>query len=99
VQATVTNDLGEYRLFWLAPGRYYVAAGNPSIPSPFRLMGLGGTFAISAPNAQFFSGNSTSDPAVADLSVLERERTEDPYVPTFFGGTVDEDAAAVMPTL
>ncbi len=26
VQALFTNDLGEYRLFWLPPGRYYVAA-------------------------------------------------------------------------
>jgi hypothetical protein len=26
VQSTQTNDLGEYRLFWLAPGRYLVAA-------------------------------------------------------------------------
>ncbi len=26
IQAVQTNDLGEYRLFWLPPGRYYVAA-------------------------------------------------------------------------
>ena len=29
VQSVLTNDLGEYRLFWLAPGRYYVAAVHP----------------------------------------------------------------------
>jgi hypothetical protein len=27
-QSTYTNDLGEYRLFWLAPGSYYVSAEN-----------------------------------------------------------------------
>ena len=26
VQAVQTNDLGEYRLFWLPPGRYFIAA-------------------------------------------------------------------------
>src|SRR5206468_3397974 len=26
VQAVATDDRGEYRLFWLAPGRYYVSA-------------------------------------------------------------------------
>jgi hypothetical protein len=29
VQIAVTNDLGEYRLFWLPPGQYYVSATAP----------------------------------------------------------------------
>jgi hypothetical protein len=33
VQAAETNDRGEYRLFWLAPGLYYVSA-KPDVPSP-----------------------------------------------------------------
>jgi len=28
-----TNDRGEYRLYWLTPGRYYVSAGSPPGPS------------------------------------------------------------------
>src|SRR5437867_11918755 len=31
VQSVQTDDRGEYRLFWLAPGRYYVSA-QPDIP-------------------------------------------------------------------
>src|SRR5213076_2520620 len=31
VQAVESDDRGEYRLFWLAPGRYYVGA-RPDIP-------------------------------------------------------------------
>jgi len=27
-----TNDRGEYRLYWLTPGRYYLAAGTPQGP-------------------------------------------------------------------
>ena len=40
VQSTLTNDLGEYRLFWLAPGFYYInatpstAGSNDQVPQP-----------------------------------------------------------------
>jgi len=29
-----TNDRGEYRLYWITPGRYYLAAGTPPGPPP-----------------------------------------------------------------
>jgi 5-hydroxyisourate hydrolase-like protein (transthyretin family) len=29
-----TNDRGEYRLYWLTPGRYYLIAGTPPGPAP-----------------------------------------------------------------
>lgn len=38
-----TNDRGEYRLYWVTPGRYYLAAG--SSPGP----GGGGPFAVGGP--------------------------------------------------
>jgi hypothetical protein len=28
-----TNDRGEYRLYWITPGRYYISAGTPSGPN------------------------------------------------------------------
>jgi hypothetical protein len=31
---TSTNDRGEYRIFWVTPGRYFVAAGVPPGPAP-----------------------------------------------------------------
>ncbi len=31
-----TNDLGEYRFFELAPGRYYVSASRPQTDTPYR---------------------------------------------------------------
>jgi hypothetical protein len=31
LQAVQTDDLGQYRLFWLSPGKYYVAARNADI--------------------------------------------------------------------
>lgn len=39
VESSRTDDRGEYRLFWLTPGRYYLNAGSPPGPSngiPFR---------------------------------------------------------------
>jgi Carboxypeptidase regulatory-like domain len=38
--STRTNDRGEYRLFWVTPGRYYLYAGSP--PGPTRPLELGG---------------------------------------------------------
>ncbi len=31
--STRTNDRGEYRIFWVTPGRYYIAAGTPTGPA------------------------------------------------------------------
>jgi len=36
VQSTVTNDLGEYRLFGLQPGQYYLSATTPRTSNFFR---------------------------------------------------------------
>ena len=37
IQSTTANDLGEYRLFWLPPGKYFVAAtlGESGVFSPY----------------------------------------------------------------
>src|SRR6185436_9980695 len=40
VQSTITNDLGEYRLFYLTPGKYYVSA-TPTVGG--RSMSMGGS--------------------------------------------------------
>jgi beta-lactamase regulating signal transducer with metallopeptidase domain/5-hydroxyisourate hydrolase-like protein (transthyretin family) len=34
VQAVQTNDLGEYRLYWLLPGQYYIAVRPEDLQSP-----------------------------------------------------------------
>jgi hypothetical protein len=33
IQTTITNDLGEYRIFWLTPGQYYVQASARGTPT------------------------------------------------------------------
>jgi 5-hydroxyisourate hydrolase-like protein (transthyretin family) len=36
-----TNDFGEYRMYWVSPGRYYLNAG--SAPGPNRVQSGGGS--------------------------------------------------------
>jgi hypothetical protein len=54
---TRTNDRGEYRIYWVTPGRYYVAAGTP--PGPV-------TVAASSPNDSQDRYSFTFFPGVAD---------------------------------
>ena len=85
VQSVLTNDLGEYRLFWLAPGRYYVAAVHPKAQGISRRFG----FVLSV-----ISGRKP-DPALGGFELRqELESESDHYAPIFFGGTTDEQTAS-----
>lgn len=52
VSGTQTDDHGEYRIFYLSPGRYYLSAGNP----PGQTGGSGGISALLG-NAAYTSPN------------------------------------------
>jgi len=81
VQSVQTNDLGEYRLFFLAPGRYYVAALHPKTAGLSTRM----TDIITVEKA---------DPANAVLHPrADLESATERYAPIFFGGTTDEHTA------
>jgi hypothetical protein len=81
-----TNDLGEYRLYWLTPGDHYVSAipnsrrgglvqGNGG--GGFQRGGRGG-------NGNFFQfGNTTED-----------QGPEETYAATFYPGSIDPETAA-----
>src|SRR2546427_1444230 len=47
MQSTVTDDRGEYRLFWLPPGRYFVSAIGPQ-------MSVGITTVLNDAKSDFF---------------------------------------------
>jgi 5-hydroxyisourate hydrolase-like protein (transthyretin family) len=91
VQSVTSNDLGEYRLFWLAPGRYYISAVHPKAQGMMRQMMLG--FGISATGMSIgtmVNMVSKSDPAYGSL---DPENDPERYAPIFLGGTTDEQAA------
>jgi len=80
VQSTLTNDLGEYRLFFLTPGRYYVGA---TPVSSARGIGSGsGTDSIRDFRMQ------------REATRTQAIRTDEVDVPSYFPGTTDQLAAA-----
>jgi hypothetical protein len=96
VQAVETNDRGEYRLFWLPPGRYYVSA-KPDIPELPTNLGLGtntaGVLRITEP-ARFSSYEQSSAPVVTKRSLKTGEAVEETYVPTYYPGTIEMQEAS-----
>jgi hypothetical protein len=95
VQSVMSNDLGEYRLFWLAPGRYYVSAVHPKAQGPFRqMLGAGmGIQATTMATGDMIRATSKADPAVSpQLSESDSDR----YAPVYFGGTTDEQSATAI---
>ena len=102
-QSVRTNDRGEYRLFWLAPGRYLVRATHPQAASGLMTMfgqgRMGGGPMIFGggvgPNG-FFGIRSTGDPGLFDAIAPGTDTLSDQYVPIYFPGTHDDQAASVI---
>jgi hypothetical protein len=86
LNAVQTNDHGEFSLFWLPPGEYYVSA-VPEEPLRQNV-----TFSVSPPGI----GGHRSDamPAVISRKALaDGTVTEEVYAPVYFGGGADPQRA------
>jgi len=94
-QEAVTNELGEYRLFWMAPGRYYVSAtvqawqvnsqivNNPSAPvGDTTNAGLSASRTVSRPVTTKPIGTGIADDEV--------------YIPIYFPRSTDGEQAAAI---
>jgi hypothetical protein len=94
MKSMLTNDLGEYRIFWVAPGSYYVNVIPPvDTPPP----GGAGIPLIINPYSQpagrslwWNAANVTTTPTGNGLPDNEA------YLPIFFPGTPDESAATLI---
>jgi hypothetical protein len=102
VQIVRTDDRGEYRLFWLPAGKYYVSATHPDAKGPAErmidVMGVG-VFSGGSAAPRFGIVRSTGDPAAAGTPVFEREHETQPqerYMPVYFPGTIAEQAALAI---
>lgn len=96
VQSAITNDLGEFRLFGLPPGRYYLAALHPEFQGgmsrSFRTFGG----AIISPNLAL-STHVVADPALGrPVPDEERDPQAERYVPFYFPGTPEELNASAI---
>jgi len=80
VQVVHTDDRGEYRLFWLPPGKYYVAA------RPEALQSAGTTSFVNTPDriALYHEEDSPIPPIVR--RVQDNEVITETYELTFYGG-------------
>jgi hypothetical protein len=92
VKSVLTNDLGEYRVFWLAPGSYYVNVIPPANPNTG---GGGGTPVVMNP-ASPATGRSlwSNQNNVALRPVGNGLPENETYLPIFFPGSPDETAAS-----
>jgi len=93
VQEVVANDLGEFRLIWLMPGRYYISAtfvdfspaGQASqlVIDPDAALGLAnGTRSVSRPVTSRPLGNGLED--------------NETYTPIYFPSTLESDKAIAI---
>jgi 5-hydroxyisourate hydrolase-like protein (transthyretin family) len=63
---TRTNDRGEYRIYWVTPGRYYLLAGSPPGPATG---GIGGAGQPATPNDPGDSYLFSFFPGVTDIAI------------------------------
>jgi hypothetical protein len=81
-----TNDLGEFSIFWLPPGDYYVSA----VPEDPQRQNV--TFSVSPPGI----GGHRSDampPVIRRKNLPDGSFTEEVYAPVYFGGGPDPQRA------
>ena len=89
MKSMVTNDLGEYRIFWVTPGSYYVNV----IPPPDTPAG-GGIPLVLNPYGQPAGRSLWSDQQnVTARPIGNGLKETEAYLPIFFPGTVDENDA------
>jgi protocatechuate 3,4-dioxygenase beta subunit len=93
VASQMTNDLGEYRLFGLPPGEYYVSAQvDPLIhirsPASISIAAVAPGAAILNPGPGMFS--AILDPA------FPRPEPRVEMAPVYYGGTINEYAATAL---
>jgi protocatechuate 3,4-dioxygenase beta subunit len=97
VQTVATDDRGEYRLFWLAPGRYYVSA-KPDIAELPVNMGQPNSYNAAAvhitPPMRFGTYEQATSPSIKARRLKTGELVEEMYLPTYYPGTTDPQAAA-----
>ena len=85
VQSVVTNDRGEYRLFWLPPGRYYVTAKSGDEQN-------GRQVRITEP-ARFVTFEQASSPLVRSRTLATGEVIEETQVAVYYPGTTEVNGA------
>jgi carboxypeptidase family protein len=84
-EAALTSDLGEYRLFWLPPGRYYLSAK------------VGGSTPFVSPLNGDVVEAFTASLGIQEQRTLENgDLIEELNLPVYFPGTMDAGSASTI---
>ncbi len=97
-QTARTNDLGDYRLYYLEPGQYFVTALPFEGPTPEPTNGLarlvilpGSPFGTASPSTVMTSAANFST-----QGLMSAAETGETYVPLYFPGVADWSAATAI---
>jgi hypothetical protein len=89
VQSVRTNDMGEYRLFWLRPGRYYVGV----IREELRMF----SFSVHVtPPEHFGSREDGSGPRISERKLDDGSVIEETDLLVYYGGGIDPNRAQAV---
>ena len=86
MNATHTDERGEFRLFWLSPGRYYIAARLEDLRR--RTVPI-----LSVPPGRAGTAEAASAPVVARRRAPNGDVHEETTALVYYGGVVDPDQA------
>jgi hypothetical protein len=84
VQSVLTDDHGDFRIFWLTPGKYYLSA----MPIEPRRYGLPLSYSSRFGGAQYLAS-----PMLGYRTLESGEIVEETWVPIYYPGTTDIRAA------
>src|SRR5262249_9240456 len=88
-----TNDLGEYRLYWVTPGLYFLSAGGAGSYLQ-NLMQSAASTAAGTAAAQDPNAAGAAQSAIESLLGVNRNEVADPgFATTFFPGTTESSRA------
>jgi hypothetical protein len=99
VQSIVSDDHGDFRLFWLAPGRYYVAAKPDGAEFPMNMAqpnSYNAPMMHLTPPTRFGTYELGSSPVVHKRKLKNGDIVEEMYVPVYYPNTVDMSAATAV---
>jgi hypothetical protein len=85
-QTVMTNDRGEYRMFWLTPGSYRVAARQWDQESSAPAVNIG-------PPRRFATNEQGTSPVVARRALANGSTVEETHVPIYAPSTPDVQLA------
>jgi hypothetical protein len=92
VQSVETDDRGEYRLYWLAPGRYYVGVMPDVGELPLNL-----SIVRVTPPSRFGTFEQGISPVIRKRKLTTGEIVEEMSLPVYYPNTVDMNAATAVP--